>query len=630
MCGIVGMIGDFPDQQGLDVVQRMSSTIIHRGPDDEGSWAQPGFAFAARRLSIIDLQGGHQPMWAEGGGNNLAGIVFNGEIYNYRALRDRLIAAGQSFHTKSDTEVVLRLYETEGVEGFSRLEGMFAFCLLDRRRGLVHLVRDRLGIKPLYYGAFDSRFYFASEIKAILAALDERPSLNRVSLSHYLSLRYVPAPETVWKGIRKLEPGHRLTYRLDNGNYEISRYWQVSFHSQPIDPRRDYLREFEELFCASVEKHLLAADVPVGVLLSGGLDSSAVSAAAIERGHRNFHTFSVGFADGGDFSELDYARYVASHIGSKHHEVIVDQQTFLDFLPELVAHTDEPLADLAAVPLFHVACLARDEVKVVLSGEGGDEILAGYDFDRLAASLDRLRLLDLLPRFPLSLLAALLPGERRNLLNRLNRTRWQGVLRDQPAYIAYFWSAAEKANLFRTQMPDSGADTEALIRSWYDLSPSGHPLDQLQEAYCASWLVEDILMKADRMSMATSLELRVPFLDHSLVEWAASLPLTWKVGDWRRGYASKRILRAFAEKRLPRRIIDRPKRGFPVPAYGWLSNGLGSWAEDRLLGSESRILELLDGDSIRPVLEAACRGSNQAAHKIWVLIILDFWLERWR
>jgi len=602
----------------------MNETIVHRGPDDQGQWAGEGIAFGMRRLSIIDLVTGQQPMWTEDG----VGIVFNGEIYNYLTLRDELVSSGYEFHTRSDTEVILNLYHRDGIEAVHRLEGMFAICLYDSRSGVVYLIRDRLGKKPLYHGERNGEFYFASEIKAILAAMDSKPELNLQALHHYLTLRYVSAPETIWEHIYKLEPGHILTINLRTNRRSLKCYWQVQFDSQREDNERDYPREFEELFLAAVEKRLVASDVPVGVLLSGGIDSSAISAAAVELGHHDFHTFSVAFADGGNFDERDYARKVSAHIGSRHHEIVINQNDFIDFLPDLVRFSDEPLADLAAVPLYYVSRLAQRHVKVVLSGEGSDEILAGYDMEQLATRLEQLRKINqFVPKSLLKFFARILPGSHGKTLATLGSDGWSGLLRARASHITRHWSEEEKRALWRDHT--DYLSTDELIRLWYRDAHSEHPLDQLQQVYCRSWLVEDLLMKADKMSMATSLELRVPFLDHALVEWATELPHVWKVGSSSTGRVSKRILREFAQKRLPEAILTRTKQGFPVPAYRWLTGELGTWGESFICGSKSRISEYFDTSGVYPVLTAARQGDIVAAHKFWVLIIAEQWMRQW-
>lgn len=617
MCGIAGTVGLAAASLGRAAVARMTAAQRHRGPDDAGDFAADGVAFSMCRLSIIDVAQGHQPIWSESG----AGIVFNGEIYNYRALRTALEQRGHRFVTQSDTEVILRLYDDEGIACLDRLEGMFAICLYDPRRRRLYLARDRLGKKPLYFGEIGGVLYFASEIKAILAALPERPALDRQALHHYLTLRYVPGPASIWQGIRKLEPGCYLTIDLDRRTHEVARYWSVAFRSEEADPAKDYLREFETLFLDAVEKRLVASDVPVGILLSGGLDSSAVAASAVELGHRAFHSFSVAF-DEADADERMFARQVAERLDARHREIVIDQRTFVDFLPELVRITDEPLADLAGVPLYFVSRLAREEVKVVLSGEGADEILAGYDLEQTARRLDRLqRLARFLPqRLPR------LPSRAGGIASDLARVGWSRILAARGTHMTRLWSEAEKAALWRDAAPPES--TDAVIRGWYEAAPSPEPIDQFQEVHCGSWLVEDLLMKADKLSMANSLELRCPFLDHRLVQWCARLPLVWKVGSAELGYSSKRILREFAAARLPQAIIDRPKRGFPVPANRWLEGPLGGWAEDRLFGAR-RLAQLFDLASARPALARARRGDASAQHKIWALIILDHWLERW-
>lgn len=621
MCGIAGVVGTFPTEQIRQCVARMNATLVHRGPDDAGEWAAEGVGFGMRRLSIIDLAGGHQPLWSEDG----VGIVFNGEIYNYQALRAELAAQGYSFHTHSDTEVILQLYRRDGLAGIARLEGMFAICLYDPRQRVLHLVRDRLGKKPLYYGRQDGGFYFGSEIKALLAGMARRPELDRQAVHHYLTLRFVPMERTVWQGIHKLPPGHSLSLNLDSGEVEINRYWQLRFRSEALDPGRDYVGEFERLFLGAVEKRLMASDVPVGVLLSGGLDSSAVSAAAVELGHRDFHTFSVFFRDGGDFDESPYARQVANHVGANHHEIGIGQGEFLDFLPQLVRFTDEPLADLASVPLYYVSRLAREQVKVVLSGEGSDEVLAGYNFEKLARMLCWLRPL---PNWLAALASPFTVPRLGRFLAAQGREGWRNVLAAQPYHMTDYWSAAEKRGLWREDAA-SFAGTHALIRGWYNEGdPHAHPLDTLQQVYCRDWLVEDLLMKADKMSMAASLELRVPFLDHALVEWAERLPMEWKVGGGLAGYASKRILREFCRRRLPAEVLARPKRGFPVPAYGWLQGETGAWAAS-LLGSDARINDYFRPEAVQTVLVAARRGEMGAAHRSWILIVLELWLREW-
>ena len=616
MCGIAGIVGKFDEASGESLIKKMLKVIEHRGPDSNGFWVRDGFAFGMQRLSIIDIAGGDQPIWSNCG----VGIVFNGEIYNFKRLRKLLEQEDIAFKTHSDTEVILQLYLKKGIEAIHDLEGMFGICLYDPRIEKVYLIRDRLGVKPLYYCHNDKNFLFGSEIKSILEALPQKPDVNDQAVWDYLTLRYVPAPETIWKNIHKLEPGHYLEYDLKHKNFSVVKYWSVNFHSEKIQKNRNYEKEFETLFLEAVEKRLLASDVPVGILLSGGLDSSCVAAAAIELGHKNFHTFSIGFEDEKEFSELGYAKQVAEHIGSTHHEITISQKQFVDFIDEFVWHTDEPIADLASVPLYYVSKLASEHVKVVLSGEGADEILAGYNLDQLAQKLFYLKTLSYLPKDALKFLPF-------DSAKNLAESGYSDFLKFNATHITNIFSEDRKLDLCAFKPKNS---TKKYIQNLYGICSSPEPIDQLQQVYCQSWLVEDLLMKADKMSMATSLELRVPFLDHKLVEWAAKLPLEWKIGSQSSGFTTKRILRSFAEKRIPTEIITRPKQGFPVPAYKWLKEELFEFAQINLQASylkqwfyADKLLALLSN------LKNTDRNET-TAHEVWNIIILSIWMSRWK
>jgi asparagine synthase (glutamine-hydrolysing) len=599
----------------------MLNAIRHRGPDDSGEFVVDQVGFGMRRLSIIDLSQGHQPIWTGRG----TGIVFNGEIYNYRELRRELAQRGVELKTQSDTEVIAQLYDLDGLDCIKRLEGMFAICLYDPSSRRIHLVRDRLGKKPLYYGEIDGAFYFASELKAILAGAETRPEIEPQAIYDFLTLRYVPGPSTIWHGLRSLEAGTYLTLDLDERGLTQRKFWSIEFRSESFDPGRDYPREFERLLRAAIEKRLVASDVPVGILLSGGIDSSAVAATAAELGHANLHSFSVAFDGGGESDETPFARLVARHLGTRHFEVMVGQKEFLEFLPRFVTATDEPLADLASIPLYFVSALARRDVKVVLSGEGADEALAGYDMEILARQFDRMALAAPLPASVRSVLSSVASRLHRPLAASILRFGVSGALGEMRAHMTRIWTEPEKSLVWSGS--SDLCSTDDMIKSWYDDCASANPIDQMQQVYCRSWLVQDLLMKADKMSMAASLELRCPFLDHALVEWCARLPLQWKVGSRHLGYSSKRILRDYAAERLPTEIINQPKRGFPVPAYQWLERGLGSWARDRI--NSGRLVPWVDVRALSPVMEAAEHGSRTAQHQVWSLVILDHWLEAW-
>ncbi|MCA1641884.1 MAG: asparagine synthase (glutamine-hydrolyzing), partial [Acidobacteria bacterium] len=543
MCGIVGVLGGLSRDECLAVVRRMNDAIIHRGPDEDGAWAEDGFGFAMRRLSIIDLAGGQQPMWDERTG---LGVVFNGEVYNYKDLRERLSTRGTGqWATRSDTEVVLRSLATDGDAAIQTWNGMFAVAAWDARAKRLTLIRDRMGVKPLYYFRDGKNFLFASEIKALLASGLVERRVNRQAVWDYLTYRYVPAPETIWEGVRKLRPGHLLRFEEGREPEEV-RYWESDVVADEREDRGDeeVEREFAAIFEDAVNLRLVASDVPVGVFLSGGLDSSAIAAAAVEQGHKNFHTFSVGFEDGGEDDELPFARTVAEHVGARHHEVVVRREEFLGALPEVVRAADEPLADLTLVPLLALSRLARENVKVVLSGEGSDEVLAGYNLDQMEQEWDRVRALQRVPRAVLASGAALtklaLPerfGRRADKLAGVPLAEWN---RHARPHITRYFDQGEKEGLWRGV---SLADSERVLDAQYRAARSGDPLQQLLSVYQKDWLVEDLLMKADKITMAASLEARTPFLDYRLVEWANRQPNSVKVRRLGRGrYTTKSVL----------------------------------------------------------------------------------------
>ena len=625
MCGIVGAGGSIGRERLAAAITAMNAAVAHRGPDDEGTWVGDNFAFGMRRLSIIDLSGGHQPMWDDA---SRTGIVYNGEVYNYRSVRKVLEQAGVTFETSSDTEVVLKSLAREGPKAVHGWNGMFAVAQWNARDQKLLLIRDRIGVKPLYYFWDGAILVFASEIKALLASNLFRPRLNEQTVWDYLSFRYVPGPESIWRNISKLPPGHMLEWSVGR-DPRVSQYWKTDVRSDErnVDIEESG-REFERLFLDSVEHQLLAADVPVGVMLSGGLDSSALAAAAVELGHKRFHTFSVAFSEGGELSEFNYARQVARHLGVEHHEVVVDRSTFLDMLPEAVRATDEPLSDLTIVPLLAVSRLARQYVKVVLSGEGSDEILAGYECEVIRRKFDTIKWIQRLPPPLLKSLgrfAALLPGphaEKLVSIASVPLSRWNIERRN---HMTRMWEERDKNELWPGF---SGHVSDRLVDRLYAGVGSDDPLEQILAIWQQSWLVEDLLMKADKISMAASLELRVPFLDHRLVEWANRQPLNAKVGYLGGRYVTKNVLRRFAGRRLPAEIITRPKQGFPVPVCRWLAeDGFREWVRDHLTGTEAKLRHLFSCARIDRELRAASLGDAPAGQRVWVLIVLETWLR---
>ena len=629
MCGIVGVMGDLSRENCLAILGRMNESIVHRGPDDEGVWAEDGFGFGMRRLSIIDLSGGHQPIWDDAAER---GIVFNGEVYNYRQLRSELSAKGVSgWKTESDTEVVLKGLVRNGEQAVNSWNGMFAVATWNKKTKDLLLVRDRMGVKPLYYHWDGKTLVFASEIKALLASGLVERRIDEQSLWDYLTFRYVPGPACIWANVRKLPPGHLL--RITSGGLpEIVRYWDcdvISHDDEHLDETH-VDAEFTELFLDAVEQRLVASDVPVGVFLSGGLDSSAIAAAAVELGHKNFHTFSVGFEEGGYFSELGYAKQVAEHVGAQYHDVVLSRDQFLDMLPDVVYATDEPLADLSAVSVLALSRLARKDVKVVLSGEGSDEILAGYDFDRAEREWNRVRMLQRIPNSALRVGVAFSRlgsdgfQRRARKVANLPLGNWNRL---ELPHITRNFSQAEKERLWPGEQLQ---DSELIVAAQYEAARSRDPLQQMLSVYQKDWLVEDLLMKADKSTMSASLEARTPFLDYRLVQWANRQPNQVKVK--RRGinrYETKSVLRRFCSKRLPKTIIDRPKRGFPDPANVWLENGLHPWAHDTLLNSKSKVGEFLDRPAMESVLDQARSGNEGAANRVWALLVLELWMQAW-
>jgi asparagine synthase (glutamine-hydrolysing) len=627
MCGIAGWLNvDVSPEASKQALQRMCASIEYRGPDDYGLFFDQGVGLGMRRLSIVDIAGGHQPMSSEDGSLQL---VFNGEIYNHDELRRRLISRGVQFKSRSDTEVILRTYELDGLEGFRSFNGMFAIALWDGRRKILHLVRDRLGVKPLYYAVDGSKVVFASEIKAILASGFIGREVNARAMWDFMTYRYVPAPETIWSKVFKLKPGHWLSLKCGEAVGEPSRWWDVPADlGASCDRDEEAVDEFSTLFENAVDLRMVA-DVPVGILLSGGLDSSAVAAAAARKG-ACVETFSVAFEGAAEIDERAYARLVAAHLGTKHHEVMIACQEFIDFLPRLTYLTDEPLADLASIPLFHVNKLARQSVNVVLSGEGSDEIFGGYTFDRWVAQWDKSR------RHESSHRRGSLNSWTARALRAFSRPPGDPAVEtdlrrlSEPLVMTNLASSAEKAGWFRR--PVAAPDSLQRVRD--DLSRIGDqdPLNQALYTYCQDWLVEDLLMKADRMSMANSVELRTPFLDYRLVEWAWRLAPRLKVGRDDVGrYATKLILRKYAQACLPAKVIERPKLGFPVPVYGWLSDRLSGWARE-ILGGGARVRAWFHDEVISDLLNRGTdpRADSQARHRLWNMLVLEHWMQSWK
>ena len=626
MCGIAGIF-EFGRDAHVDsgVLRRMCNVMAHRGPDDDGFFVETKIGLGMRRLSIVDLETGHQPISNEDGS---IWIVFNGEIYNHRALREQLRTRGHRYRTQSDTETIVHLYEEYGQGCVEQLRGMFAFAIWDGKRKSLFVARDRLGIKPLYYRLTANNFIFGSEIKVLLAYPGVHPDFNRGSLSEYLAFGYLSGEETFYTGVRKLMPGYRLEVN-EHGNIRTEQYWELpSLAEDRAQDERYYVESYQELLEGAVSSHLMS-DVPLGVFLSGGLDSSAVAALMTKVRREPIQTFSVGYLEQ-TYSELPYARSVAQHLGSEHHEVLVSREDFFAVLLKLIWHEDEPIAWPSSVALYFVAELARAHVKVVLTGEGSDETLAGYSryaftlknlaYDRvyrgLVPSRIRRHLRDFIANF--SWIAA---GTRRKLSHSflgLDGESWISL------YFDNFFSAFDQraqAALLRDEFHDavfSGSGYRNVVGYWE--KSSGNLLQRLLYTDIKTYLVE-LLMKQDNMSMAASIESRVPFLDHVLVEWATHVPASIQI----RGTAGKQILKKAMEGLLPREIIYRKKLGFPTPWSGWLAGTQLDSIEQLLLESRSISRGFFNRNAIEQLFREHRAQYRNHYDRIWLLLNLELW-----
>ncbi len=609
-------------------LRSMTHVLYHRGPDDEGYHLAGPLGLGFRRLSIVDLVSGHQPMMNEDG---TLQIVFNGEIYNHPELRPELERRGHRYATTSDTETILHLYEEYGDDCVHHMRGMFAFAIWDARKRRLFCARDRLGIKPFYYARFGDRFAFASEIKALCKLSGCRPRLNRCALPELLAFGYLASDETLFEGVRKLLPGHCL--RIDLGapdpQPKITRYWDLDLSpDETLRGEAEYLARFEELFTESIRIHLMS-DVPLGVFLSGGLDSSSIAAVMAGLGQDQIKTFSVGYAED-QFSELPYARLVAKNIGAEYNEVILGPEEFFASLPELIWHEDEPIVWPSSVALHFVSRLAREKVKVVLSGEGGDEIFAGYLKYRVTLWNQRYgpvyrkltpNLLQRLARETLE--SNLLPDSVRR---KLRHTFLYHPEAFEKIYFDNFYSAIpqdRQSRLFAPELADELRGINAYANALQFFPPDGGNgtlLNRLLYLDIKTYLVE-LLMKQDQMSMAASIESRVPFLDHKLVEFAARIPARHKLHF----LSGKYLLRRAMKGKLPPEVLHRSKQGFPTPIRPWLRNQLFDRVSAILTDGRLAERRLLNPPYVRDLLAAHRRGHSDATEACWRLLNFELW-----
>ncbi len=631
MCGICGVIhfDSSPVEQAN--LTRMVETIHHRGPDDSGIWANGSVGLGNTRLAIIDLSAaGHQPLSNETGD---LWIAFNGEIYNFPPLRDDLLKRGHVFRSRTDTETIVHLFEERGIECLQALRGMFALAIWDGRKRELWVARDRLGKKPLYYFHDGARLIFGSEIKCILAYPGAPRVLDRSVLPLYLTYGYVPAPQTIFAGIRALRPGSWL--KVAGRKVEERQYWSPSALApgprlgavQTSTERERGEREWTELLLEQLREAVrlrLISDVPLGAFLSGGLDSSAVVALMAEAASGPVKTFAIGFSGEPSFDETAHARVVAQHLGADHHEFIVEPQT-IDLIPKLAWHLDQPFGDSSAIPTYLVSKLAREHVTVALNGDGGDELFAGYErfrAARLAQAYQRLPewahrgVVEVARRWP--------QGTGYRDLGR--RTLRFGAAARLPLPQRYLsWVGIMSPELVDGLTVESGGEGPAAhFQKYFPQLNGGDPVPALLEVNLRSYLPDDLLVKADRMSMAASLEARSPFLDHVLVEFAATIPASLKL----RGGVSKYILKRAFEGKLPREIVYRRKHGFGVPIGKWFRTTLREYLADTLLSGRARERGLLRLEVAQGLVNEHLSGERDHGQALWTLLMLEAWAQK--
>jgi asparagine synthase (glutamine-hydrolysing) len=620
MCGIAGMFGPegamSPDER-RGLITQMCSVIEHRGPDDHGFYIDDGLAIGMRRLSIIDLVTGRQPISNEDGS---IWIVFNGEIYNFQELRDDLIRRGHKFQTGTDTEAIVHLYEDEGERCVERLRGMFAFAIWDKRERKLFIARDRVGVKPLHYCLAGETLVFASEIKSLLQHPAVTREVNLEAISDFLTFGYVPDPASAFQGIFKLEPGHTLTFK--DGRLSTRRYWDFQYNQnggdESVHEESYYTERIRELIAESVRLRLIS-DVPLGAFLSGGIDSSTVVAMMARQMDRPVKTFSIGFTES-SFDELHYARITARHFNTEHHEFIVTPDV-CKIVEEIIWHHDEPFADVSSIPTYIVSKMAREHVTVILSGDGGDELFGGYD----RYLVDRNR--EVFERIPRLL--------RRNLMLRASRalpraTYGKNFLRnialDSDARYVDSISCFDqdaKRNLLSPNVRHwlAGRDSSDAFRRLLAAPHSSERLDHLLYLDSKTYLPGDILTKVDRMSMAHSVEAREPLLDHKLIEFVQTIPASLKL----RGSVSKHILKSAVRGLIPDEIINRQKQGFGVPIRRWFNNELRELLYDTLTDCRTQQRGYFNQKAVEEILDEHRRGRRDNSTHLWGLLTLELW-----
>ena len=617
MCGIAGLVLRADEKADEQDVHRMCQTIVHRGPDDEGIYTQGPVGLGMRRLSIIDLAGGRQPIHNE---DKTVWVVFNGEIYNFPELRRELEARGHRFYTHSDTEVIVHLYEEMGSDCVQKLRGMFAIALYDTNRKVLLLARDRLGKKPLHYAVHQGQLLFGSEIKTILAIRPELTELSGEGLLQYFYFSYVTDPHTVFEKIHKLPPGHLLEWHA--GELKIRRYWDLpSYGTRAAISEEQCLEELEQQLAEAVRIRLIS-DVPLGALLSGGVDSSIVVALMARASSKPIKTFSIGFK-AERFNEAEYARAVAKQFGTDHTELFVDPD-LTETLTHLSTMLEEPFGDSSMLPTYYVSRMARKYVTVALSGDGGDELFAGYD--RYLIAMDRQKF-NLLPswmgRAYRAAIHDLIPAGMYG-----KNMAWNASLTARDRYlddVSFFPVLHRERGLFTADFLNFAKRLPDPLQAWqtmYEEAPARDPLGRLLYLDTKTYLAGDILTKVDRMSMATSLEVRVPMLDHQFVEWATALPIEWKFQKRKQKF----ILKKLAERLgIPHALLHRPKQGFQLPLVDWMRSEAKDDFLQILLEPRSLQRGYFKPSAVRSLVDEHLRGRRDRSSLLWRMLVLELW-----
>jgi len=609
MCGIVSLYNKRQTPAQQEAISAMTGVILHRGPDDDGFHLEDNVALGFRRLSIIDVEGGHQPLFNE---TREIWIIGNGEIYNYKELQQWLKDLGHVFHTDSDIETILHLYEEVGTDAPKHLRGMFGFTLYDARKKRLFGARDHFGIKPLYYVETADSIGIASEIKSLLELPGLAREVNHTAFYHYLTFQYVPDPQTMYSGIYRVPPAH--FFIVENDQIKLERYWDVEFNPDENKPFSYYVEGTRSVLLESVDKHRVS-EVPRGAFLSSGVDSSSI--VAMLRTFEPVKTFSVG-SDIPGYSELDFARRTAQYLGSEHHEMIVNAKQYMNELPRLIWHQDEPVADPSAILLYFVARMASEHVTVVLSGEGADEFFGGYNIYREPSALKMFSGMPGWMRHSIGYMAERLPDQLKgkNFLIRGSKTVEERFFGN-----ALIFSEDMKKRVAMEDISRSCSYISpfTITEEIYKRASQYDDVTKMQYLDIHTWLRGNILMKADKMTMANSLELRVPFIDQKVFEFAATIPTKYKIANG----TTKHVLREAMKDFLPPEIKTRKKLGFPVPTRHWLKNEFYKWAKEIIF--ESKVDDLINKAYVLYMLDEHREGNADYSRKIWTILVFMLW-----